>query len=204
MGWGSWALRLGGYALAPWTGGASALAGEAVAQGMENRGAIDDANADQQAATDRALDLQRGAQRTHQQRADTNNLFGTPYRTLGSLMGIDIQPIGPMSFDDTGTTPAKPDTLGAIGTTTLADYEARKAGAPLSPAAQAYEARKAGGGAQADARIQSQSGYATGRPTGEPGGDLIPMLDPRGQVRMIPRAKQAEAEAAGGKVVQHG
>ena len=39
------------------------------------------------------------ARQTHldvynQQRGDTQNLFGTPYATLGSLMGMNIQPIG--------------------------------------------------------------------------------------------------------------
>ena len=100
MGWGEWAARIGGYVAAPFTGGASIAIGEGIAQGLHNKGAVDKADATQQAATQQGLQQQQRALQTAgdvygQQRADTQNLAGQSFQTLGGLMGMNIQPIGP-------------------------------------------------------------------------------------------------------------
>ncbi len=100
MGWGEWAARIGGYALAPFTGGASVPIGEGIAQGLHSNAAVKDATATQQAATQQAVGQQQSALRTAgdvygQQRQDTQNLAGIPYQTLGGLMGMNIPAIGP-------------------------------------------------------------------------------------------------------------
>ena len=99
MAWKEWAARIGGYAAAPWTGGASIAIGEGLAQGFKANDAINDAKDTQEAATQQGLQRQQSALQTAgdvygQQRADTQNLAGQPYQTLGSLMGMNIAPIG--------------------------------------------------------------------------------------------------------------
>ncbi len=112
MGWGEWAARIGGYALAPWTGGASIAIGEGIAQGLHSKDAVKDATATQQAATNQAVDKQQTALRTAgdvygQQRQDTQNLAGIPYQTLGGLMGLNIPSIGaPMGNVPTTANPS--------------------------------------------------------------------------------------------------
>ena len=113
MAWKEWAARIGGYALAPYTGGASIAIGEGIAQGLHNNEAIKEADATTQAATQQGVQAQQGAlQRAGdvytQQRQDTQNLANAPYQTLGSLMGINIPSLGapagnvPTSNDPTG------------------------------------------------------------------------------------------------------
>jgi len=210
MGWEEWAARIGGYALAPFTGGASAIVGEGIAQGLRGKDAINQAQQAQQQATDDAMrrnDHALGVSGDiyNQQRADMNQLFMPGYQTLGSLMGIPVASIGPATFTDRAVyTPppqaqAEPARHG--GGVMKDEYESRKIGGP-PVTADAYENRKRLGDFQQAATQQTTSSYASPR-SGGPGGDVVPMIDPMGKVRMIPRARQAEAEAAGGRVL-HG
>jgi len=89
-GWASWISRLAPVA--------TTAAG--IVQGVQNSKAIDKANQEQKAATQAAMQIQQQAQQRagdvyQQQRADTQNLFGQPYQTLGGLLGMNIAPIGP-------------------------------------------------------------------------------------------------------------
>lgn len=98
MGWGSTLARIGGYlgyavpGIGPVLGQITSGIGEGIAQGIDNKGALDKQQAQLQAGTDKAA---RTAGDVYaQQRADTQNLFGQPYQTLGGLMGLNIAPIG--------------------------------------------------------------------------------------------------------------
>lgn len=86
-GWASWIPKL-------------ATVGAQVVGGLSNRSALKAAKSEQQAGTAAATQIQNEAlQRSgdiyNQQRADTQNLFGQPFQTLGGLMGLNIAPIGP-------------------------------------------------------------------------------------------------------------
>lgn len=111
MSWTSWIPRIAGYVAAPFTGGVSIPIGEGIAQGVTAHDAINKADATQQAGTAQAMAPQQQATRASgdaytQQRADTQNLFGQPYQTLGSLMGLNIAPIGaPMGSVPTSNNP---------------------------------------------------------------------------------------------------
>lgn len=96
MSWGSWLTRIGGYVAAPFTGGASVAITEPIAAAMEASGAIKDANQEQKLATEKANRI--SADIYNQQRADYDSQSGVPYRTLGSLMGLDIAPLGAPSM----------------------------------------------------------------------------------------------------------
>lgn len=86
-GWASWIPKL-------------ATVGAQLYGGINTNKALKNAQAQQQAGTAAATAIQNQAlQRSgdiyNQQRADTQNLFGQPFQTLGGLMGLNIAPIGP-------------------------------------------------------------------------------------------------------------
>lgn len=86
-GWASWLPKL-------------ATVGAQVYGGLNTRSALKQAQEQQQAGTQAAMQIQnqalnRAGDIYNQQRADTQNLFGQPYQTLGGLIGLNIAPIGP-------------------------------------------------------------------------------------------------------------
>lgn len=118
MGWKSWAARIGGYAAAPWTGGASIPVGEAIAQGIESHGAVNTANQQQQAGTREAGERLGAAQTANaelynQQRQDYQNLANAPFQTLGGLMGMAIPNIEPVNTS-TGMIATHPMPMGRL------------------------------------------------------------------------------------------
>src|SRR5678815_2598814 len=96
MSWKAWVARAAGYGLAPFTGGASIPIGEGIAQGISGNEAIDTANAQQQAGTDRAVAEQQRASSVasdiySQQRNDLapwREQGGQAANTLGGLLGF--------------------------------------------------------------------------------------------------------------------
>lgn len=88
-GWGDWEKRI--KQLLP--------LGADIFRGINAKSALKDAQKTEQAATQQALKSQQAALQTagdvyKQQRADTQNLAGQSFQTLGGLMGMNIAPIG--------------------------------------------------------------------------------------------------------------
>ncbi len=193
MSWQSWAVRIGGYAAAPFTGGASIPIAEGIAQGIGNNEAIDSANAQQQQATDRAVAEQQRATGIsgdvyNQQRADLapyRELGGQAFSTLGGLMG----------FSGGGGGQSEAPAAPAIRTAPLVD-PVTTGRHPTENAQMTGTFAGPRGGTLADiqqgAVAQRQSSY---------GGTQARVKAPNGQVYLIPRARVAEAVANGGQEV---
>ncbi len=84
----SWVARIGGYAAAPFTGGASIPVGEAVAEGLSHSAANDKANEQLQAGNNQAIDLYK------QTYAPYLNAGSQASSTLAGLMGFSPSPTG--------------------------------------------------------------------------------------------------------------
>lgn len=82
----SWVARIGGYAAAPWTGGASIGIGEGIAQGLENNDAAKKANEQLQAGNDKAIGLYG------QTFAPYLNAGAQASNTLAGMMGFTPSP----------------------------------------------------------------------------------------------------------------
>jgi hypothetical protein len=78
----SWVARIGGYAAAPFTGGASIPIGEAIAQGISSNEATDKQNEQLQAGNQAAMDVYG---KTLQPAVDRGNAAGS---TLAMMMGL--------------------------------------------------------------------------------------------------------------------
>lgn len=109
MGWLSGLARIGGYALAPFTGGASIPIGEAVAQGIGSHDAVKKATGQQAASVAGAQQRLDAAGRTagnvlNQQRGDYQSFANLPFQTLAQLSGIQVPDVQPMSFPMQGGT----------------------------------------------------------------------------------------------------
>ena len=181
MSWQSWVARIGGYAAAPWTGGASIPIGEAIAQGINANEGVDKAVGQQGAATASAnqrLDAAGGVNKQvfDSQRRDFQSLANAPYQSLAQMSGIDIPNITPLSVSGgvgPGASPMLSGTLGSVTPAANPDSLRQKVVAPLQNAVR-----------------QTVSGY---------GGQGVRMRAPDGQVFMIPHNQREEALANGGQ-----
>jgi hypothetical protein len=189
MGWKAWAARIGGYAAAPWTGGASIAIGEGLAQGLDRHEAVSEAREQQQAGTDRAqqrLDTAQAIQGNvyNQQRQDYQSLANAPYQALGGLMGLSIPSIGPVAFaGQQSQTPGpgfrggmnglEPGTLQSPVDSKGRPYAPMDPDAPRAPQPTPHQT----------AKLQTLSSYAS------PEVDMVPMRTPIGKVIMVPRPK---------------
>lgn len=192
MSWKSWAARIGGYAAAPWTGGASIAVGEGIAQGLEGNEAIDDANQAQQQATNQAVAEQQKASGIsadvyQQQRADLapyRDLGGQAFSTLGGLMGFSQ---AAAAAPTTSVNRAVPEVLATPAPT---GRQMR----PESEPTGTYAGSRGGtlASIQQAAQTQRQSGY---------GGPQARVKAPNGQVYLVPRERVQEALANGGQEV---
>lgn len=205
MGWGEWVARIGGYAAAPFTGGASIPIGEGIAQTLGNREAIADANQTQQQATQQALGLQQGAQQTNlaalnQQRADYQHQANAPYQTLAGLAGITIPNVGSIGWGGpqmSGQGPQAPTQPTAPVDPAIGSPMGKWArGAPTDD--QRAEARgkwARPAEAQQSRQAQSQSGYQ--------GSGTVLMRDPNTgeqqpvDARLVPIFRQRGAQVVG-------
>jgi hypothetical protein len=125
---------------------AAAQLGAPIAEGIIGHNAINAANKASQQATNQALQINAQAHRTagdvyNQQRADTQNLFGQGYQTLGGLLGMNIAPIGPMAGIQTSANPSgagtglhsgSPQTPGSYGPLIPSDLTPAAPGAQLA------------------------------------------------------------------------
>ena len=168
MSWKSWAARIGGYAAAPWTGGASIPIGEAIAQGIGAHEAINKAEK-QQAAGTTAANATIG-QTYNQQRADYQNQANRPLQSLAQMSGIQIPDVGPVALNG--------GTLNAPSAGVMP--QSPEASAPAAPPVEAPAS-----GAQAPLIQQTASGYRVRHPE-------------NGQVFTIPQEHLEAALKAGG------
>ncbi len=206
MSWKSWTARIVGYGLAPFTGGASIPIGEGIAQGIGSNKAIDEANAAQQAGTDRAVAEQQRASGIasdvyNQQRNDLapwTQQGGQAANTLGGLLGFT--PTAPSA--GMASTPSRASTATATPSLMVAASPGRQ------PTANAtMTGTYAGPRTLAEMGQPSQDAVASRQQTtqssyGAPAG-TVPMRNRRdGQVYFVPQQQVQAAQADGGEVVQ--
>jgi hypothetical protein len=175
MAW-EWVARIGGYAAAPFTGGASIPVGEAIAQGISSHKAAGKAEEQLQGANQQAVDLYGQALGPFVQQGQQAS------NTLGGLMGFAPAPAGApgglasMGRSTTGATMYPNGTTGRI----------RPPDAPVTGQAQA----RPGSLGQMAIPSQTASSYRTVR-----------MMAPDGSQEDVPEAEAAIFERAGARRV---
>ncbi|HEX2594698.1 MAG TPA: hypothetical protein VHL34_24560 [Rhizomicrobium sp.] len=205
MSWKAWVPRIAGYALAPWTGGASIAIGEGIAQGVSSNEAVDKANAQQQAGTDAAMAEQRRASGIasdvyQQQRNDLapyRDMGGQAASTLGGLLGFaPTAPAAPMAVNR-----AVPSGLTANAAPPATERHPSSTGVMTGGMAGPRTLAQFGQPDPVSQRAAiTQSSY--GAPSGMAGeGALVSVKAPNGRLYRVPSNKVQEAVQNGGQVV---
>ncbi len=179
MGAWSWVARIGGYVAAPFTAGLSIPAGEAIAQGLDNKETVDKTNAALQAGNQQAIDLYGRALNPYM------NLGGQATNTLGGLMGFSMG----------GGAPALPETASPTAEAATENVVRRKGGMSTEGP---YGSKRYPHYGTSLADLASAPAQ-TGSSFGAKGTRTIRMLAPDGSTGDVPEQFAAQLEAKGAR-----